>query len=43
MGDDFDIQEYLANGVGSIVKSAIRISLKNPKEIFFMIIIPPKI
>lgn len=36
MGDDFDIQEYLANGVEYIIKDAIRASIKNPKEILFL-------
>ena len=33
--DDFDIQEYLAEGVENIVKDALRASLRNPKEILF--------
>lgn len=37
MGDDFDIQEYLANGVESIVKNAMRASLKNHKESLFLL------
>ena len=36
MSDDFDIQEYLANGAEIIVKDAIRASLKNPKESLFL-------
>ena len=36
MADDFDIQEYLANGAEIIVKDAIRASLKNPKESLFL-------
>ena len=34
--DDFDIQEYLAEGVENIVKDALRASLRNPKEILFL-------
>ncbi|MBQ2666508.1 radical SAM protein [Methanobrevibacter sp.] len=36
MSADFDIQEYLANGVEHIVKNAIRATLKNPKESLFL-------
>lgn len=35
-GDNFNLQEYLADGVEVIVKDAIRASLKNPKEIRFL-------
>lgn len=37
MEKTFNIQEYLANGVESIVKDAIRTTLKNPKESLFLV------
>ncbi len=37
MEDDFNIQDYLADGVESIVKDAIFTSLKNSKESLFLI------
>ena len=37
MEDNFNIQEYLADGVEIIVKDAIRASLKNPKESLFLL------
>jgi len=37
MEDNFDLQNYLANGVENIVKDAIRASLKNPKESLFLL------
>ena len=36
MSDGFNLQEYLANGVETIVKDAIRATLKNPKESLFL-------
>lgn len=37
MVNEFDIQEYLANGVKHIVKDAIRVSFRNPKESLFLL------
>ena len=37
MSGDFDIQEYLADGVEYIVKNAMRASLRNPKESLFLL------
>ncbi|WP_405294680.1 radical SAM protein [Methanobrevibacter sp.] len=37
MESDFDLQEYLSNGVENIVKDAIRASLKNPKESLYLL------
>ena len=37
MSNDFNIQEYLANGVDYIVKDAIRASLKNHKESIYLL------
>ncbi|AMD17101.1 radical SAM protein [Methanobrevibacter sp. YE315] len=37
MEDNFDIQEYLAEGVEIILKDAFRASLKNPKESLFLV------
>lgn len=37
MNKNFNIQEYLANGVENIVKNAIRTSLKNPKESLYLL------
>ena len=36
MEEDFNLQEYLANGAEVIVKDALRASLKNPKETLFL-------
>lgn len=36
MESEFDLQDYLANGVEVILKDALRASLKNPKEILFL-------
>ena len=36
MDDDFNLQEYLSNGVEAIVKNAVRASLRNPKESLFL-------
>ena len=36
MKKEFDLQDYLANGVENIIKNALRASLKNPKEILFL-------
>ena len=36
MEDNFNIQEYLAEGVEYILKDALRASIKNPKEILFL-------
>ena len=36
MNNEFNLQDYLANGVEIIVKDALRASLKNPKEILFL-------
>ncbi len=33
---EFDIQEYMSNGVANVVKSALKATLKNPKEAIFM-------
>lgn len=33
---EFNIQEYMSNGVANVMKSAIRATLKNPKETIFM-------
>lgn len=37
MSEDFDLQEYLANGAEIIVKDAIRASLRNPKESLYLL------
>ena len=37
MENEFDIQEYLEVGVESILKDAVRVSLKNPKESLFLL------
>ena len=37
MEKNFNIQEYLANGVEVIVKDAIRTTLKNPKESLYLV------
>lgn len=36
MVNNFDIQEYLADGVEYIIKDAIRASIRNPKEILYL-------
>ena len=36
MNNDFNLQDYLANGVEIIIKDALRASIKNPKEILFL-------
>ncbi len=33
---DFNLQEYMSNGVANVIKSAVRATLKNPKEALFM-------
>lgn len=33
---DFNIQEYMSNGVTNVIKSAVKATLKNPKEALFM-------
>lgn len=33
---DFNFQEYMSNGVANVVKSAVRATLKNPREALFM-------
>ncbi|MCQ2532689.1 MAG: radical SAM protein [Saccharofermentans sp.] len=33
---EFDIQEYMSNGVSNVIKSAVKATLKNPKEALFM-------
>jgi MoaA/NifB/PqqE/SkfB family radical SAM enzyme len=37
MEDNFDIQDYLADGVEYILKDAIRATLKNPKETLYIV------
>ena len=37
MKDNFDLQEYLVDGVERVVADALRASLKNPKESAFML------
>lgn len=36
MEKEFDLQEYMSNGVANIIKSAVKATLKNPKEAIFM-------
>ena len=36
MGEDFNLQEYLADGAEIIVKDAIRATFRNPKESLFL-------
>ena len=36
MENEFNIQEYLSNGVEMIIKDAVRATLKNPKEVLFL-------
>ncbi len=33
---EFNLQEYMSNGVANVIKSAVRATLKNPKEAVFM-------
>lgn len=33
---EFDIQEYMSKGVSNVIKSAVKATLKNPKEALFM-------
>lgn len=33
---EFDLQEYMSNGVANVIKSAVKATLKNPKEALFM-------
>lgn len=33
---DFNLQEYMSNGVANVIKSALKATLKNPKEALFM-------
>ena len=40
MNNEFNLQDYLANGVEIIIKDALRASIKNPKEILFLRSIP---
>lgn len=37
MENEFNIQEYLSNGVEYILKNAVRATLKNPKEAVFLV------
>lgn len=37
MENNFNIQEYLANGVKNIIKDAIRTSISNPKESLYLL------
>lgn len=37
MEEEFNIQEYLAGGVEGILKDAVRASLKNPKEMIYLL------
>lgn len=34
--NEFNLQEYMSNGVANVIKSAVRATLKNPKEAIFM-------
>lgn len=36
MQKNFDLEKYLSNGVATIVKGAVRATLKDPKESMFM-------
>ena len=36
MQKDFNLEKYLSNGVDHIVKSALKATLKDPKESIFM-------
>lgn len=33
---EFDLQEYMTNGVTNVIKSAVRATFKNSKEALFM-------
>ncbi len=33
---NFDLQEYMSNGVANVIKSALKATFKNPKETIFM-------
>lgn len=33
---EFNLQEYMSNGVANVIKDAVRATLKNPKEAIFM-------
>lgn len=33
---DFNLQEYMSNGVANVIKNAVRATLKNPREAIFM-------
>lgn len=33
---EFNLQEYMSNGVANVIKSAVKATLKNPKEALFM-------
>lgn len=33
---DFDLQEYMSNGVSNIIKRAVKATIKNPQEALFM-------
>ena len=35
--NEFDLQEYLSNGVDSIVKDALKSTLRNPKESLYLL------
>ena len=37
MNNNFNIQDYLANGVEYILKESIRTTIKNPKESIFLL------
>ena len=37
MANDFNIQDYLANGAENIIKDALKASFKNPKETMFLL------
>ena len=37
MNESFNIQEYLSNGVESIIKDAVRATLSNPRESLFLL------
>ncbi len=37
MGEIIDIQEYLSEGIEAIMKDAVRVSYKNPKETLFVL------
>ena len=33
---EFDLQEYMSNGVANVIKSAVKATFKNPREALFM-------